>query len=74
MHAVPHTSTDQKRVFMFGTESTMGLGATHARDAANPTVRDGERRHNGLMSGDFVRTSVWVPRVTRGENAELRGS
>lgn len=29
--------TETRRVFMWGTESTMGLGSTQARDATNPT-------------------------------------
>jgi hypothetical protein len=29
---------EDKRMYMWGSESSMGLGATHARDAANPAV------------------------------------
>ena len=43
--------TEEQRVFLWGLESTMGLGATHAHDAANPS---GPKEVEGLTYVDSV--------------------
>jgi alpha-tubulin suppressor-like RCC1 family protein len=43
--------TENKRVYMWGTESATGLGATHARDPTNPT---GPKEVEGLHDVDFL--------------------